>query len=121
MNLNINSRLEQMRINGYDKVAALISKLSSRRDIVKTNKKNKEEVEELVENLKKTRNEWVTATMNYEFAQEDELIDYYIYLMKAAQLKYDYLLKKAKERGVKWGFEDVFEIKLQTEETVKGI
>ena len=36
------------------------------------------------------------ARNNYEFA-EGELIDYYLYQIKANQAKLDYLIKKAKE------------------------
>ena len=120
MNLNVVGALEQIRVRSLDSFVILVDKLSRQRSVVRNKKKDREEIEEVVENLKKARNEWVIATMNYEFAQEDELIDYYIYLMKAAQLKYDYLLKKAKERGAKWGFEDAFEIKLESQETPKG-
>ncbi|MGE5329372.1 MAG: YaaL family protein [Deltaproteobacteria bacterium] len=117
MDLNI---IDEIKLKGQDTFVAFVDKLSRQRNIIKRNKKDKEEIEEVVENLKRARNEWVIATMNYEFAQEDELIDYYIYLMKASQLKYDYLLKKAKERGIKWGFEDVFEIKLENQQAPKG-
>jgi len=120
MNLNVVGTIEQIKSKSQDSFAAFVDKVSQQRKIIKKNKKNREEIEEVVENLKKARNEWVIATMNYEFAREDELIDYYIYLMKASQLKYEYLLKKAKERGAKWGFEDAFEIKLERQEAPKG-
>jgi len=120
MNLNVVGKIEHIRTRSQDSFAAFVDKVSRQRNIINRNRKSREEVEEVIENLKKARNEWVIATMNYEFAQEDELIDYYIYMMKAAQLKYDYLLKKAKEKGAKWGFEDAFEIKLESQEAPKG-
>ena len=36
---------------------------------------------------------------NFEFA-EDELIDYYLYFIKASQAKLNYLLKNAKKQGI---------------------
>lgn len=44
----------------------------------------------------KTREDLITANNNYEFADGD-LIDYYLYQIKATQSKYNYLLKKAKQ------------------------
>ena len=38
----------------------------------------------------------INANNNYEFADGD-LIDYYLYQIKATQSKYNYLLKKAKQ------------------------
>ena len=44
--------------------------------------------------------EFETAINNYEFANEPELVDYYTYNIKATQTKYQYLLKKVKEKGL---------------------
>lgn len=121
MNLNVIESLEQVKLKSQETFLSFLDKISEQRNIITRKKKSREEIEEVVENLKKARNEWVIASMNYEFAQEEELIDYYIYLMKAAQLKYDYLLKKAKEKGAKWGCEDAFEIKMEEVEASKGI
>ncbi len=51
---------------------------------------------DLINCIIKTREELVAANNNYEFADGD-LIDYYLYQIKATQAKYNYLLKKAKE------------------------
>lgn len=51
---------------------------------------------DLITCIIKTREDLVTANNNYEFA-DGELIDYYLYQIKATQSKYNYLLKKAKE------------------------
>lgn len=56
---------------------------------------------ELIEGIKNARTEWVTANMNYEYADAAEMIDYYAYKIKACEIRYEYLLKKAKEIGVK--------------------
>ena len=51
---------------------------------------------DLITCIIKTREDLITANNNYEFADGD-LIDYYLYQIKATQSKYNYLLKKAKE------------------------
>ena len=54
---------------------------------------------ELVRNIIKTREELKNDNRNFEFA-EMELVDYYIYQIKANQAKLDYLLKLAKASGI---------------------
>lgn len=63
---------------------------------------NKTELEretELIRNIIKTREELKKDSKNFEFAEND-LVDYYIYQIKANQAKLDYLLKLAKSRGI---------------------
>ena len=54
---------------------------------------------ELVRNIIKTRDELKNNNKNFELAEND-LVDYYIYQIKANQAKLDYLLKLAKSRGI---------------------
>ena len=54
---------------------------------------------ELIKNIVKTREDLKTHNKNFEFA-ETELIDYYIYEIKANQAKLDYLIKLAKASGI---------------------
>ena len=64
--------------------------------------KNKTELDkeiELVRNIIKTREELKNNNKNFEFAERD-LVDYYIYQIKANQAKLDYLLKLAKSSGI---------------------
>ncbi len=58
---------------------------------------------ELIMSIIKTRRELDYANKNYEFADSD-LIDYYIYQMKANQAKLDYLIKMAKVKGLNVNF-----------------
>ena len=58
------------------------------------------ETKELIKNLKNAQIEFETAVNNYEFANDPELVDYYTYNIKATQTRYQYLLKKAKEKGL---------------------
>ena len=68
--------------------------------IMKKINKVKDEKNEIVDILKKAQADLDIAMNNYEFADEPALVDYYTYNIKAAQMKYEYLLKKAKEKGM---------------------
>ena len=59
-----------------------------------------DDTQDLINHLKNAQNEFETAVSNYEFADDPELVDYYTYKIKATQTRYQYLLKKAKERGL---------------------
>lgn len=54
---------------------------------------------DLIYSIFQTEAELLSATNNYEFADKD-LIDYYSYHIKATKSKLDYLMKKAKNRGI---------------------
>ena len=54
---------------------------------------------ELIKSIIKTREDLKTNNKNFEFAKE-ELIDYYVYEIKANQAKLDYLIKLAKTKGI---------------------
>ncbi len=62
-------------------------------------KSDREKKVELIVNIIKTRNDLENARNNYEFA-EGNLIDYFLYEIKANQAKLDYLLCKAKKVGI---------------------
>lgn len=54
---------------------------------------------ELIISVLKTKQELNDAHRNFEFAEEG-LIDYYSYQIKANQTKLDYLMKKARKKGI---------------------
>ncbi len=54
---------------------------------------------ELIKSIIKTREDLKTNNKNFEFAKE-ELVDYYVYEIKANQAKLDYLIKLAKTKGI---------------------
>ncbi|NMA66885.1 MAG: YaaL family protein [Clostridiaceae bacterium] len=56
-----------------------------------------ENLKELRESINDAYREWQNALSNFESAEGKEMVDYYIYRIKASQIRYDYLLKKAKE------------------------
>lgn len=54
---------------------------------------------ELLRCIEKTREELKNDNWNFEFA-ENEMVDYYIYHIKANKAKLDYLIKLAKAQGI---------------------
>ena len=76
----------------------------------KPEKKEKIPNETLIKSIISTREELIIANKNFEFA-EGELIDYYLYQIKATQSKYNYLIKKAKKSGLLVTMLDELEIK----------
>ncbi len=62
-------------------------------------KTEKEREIELMQNIIETKENLKNARNNFEYA-EDDMIDYYIYQIKANQSKLDYLIKVAKKKGV---------------------
>lgn len=53
----------------------------------------------LIQSMINTYNNLEVAQKNYEFA-EGEMIDYYLYEIKANQAKLNYLIKKSKKNGI---------------------
>ena len=54
---------------------------------------------ELIQTIIKTKNDLTKAHENFEFA-EDELVDFYVYQIKALQSKYDYLSRVVKKEQI---------------------
>lgn len=54
---------------------------------------------ELIVSVLKTKQELNNAHKNFEYAEEG-LIDYYSYQIKANQTKLDYLMQKARKKGI---------------------
>ena len=75
-----------------------------------TSKKTKISNEDLIRSIINTREDLINANKNFEFA-EGELIDYYLYQIKATQSKYNYFLRKAKNSGLLVRMLDEIEIK----------
>lgn len=62
-------------------------------------KSKKEMNRMLVQSIINTNSNIEAAQKNYEFA-EGEMIDYYLYTIKANQSKLNYLIKKSKKYGI---------------------
>ena len=69
------------------------------RESIITPKTEDDEKNEIIISIIKTKMDLEIAIKNYEFAEE-EIIDYYLYQIKANQSKLDYLIKKAKDKKI---------------------
>ena len=71
----------------------------------KVHKANRERMAEknrqLIESINTAKNDWMVAKNNFELATTDDTVDYYAYKIKACEVRYEALLKKAKEQGLK--------------------
>ena len=56
-----------------------------------------ENYQEITQSVNDAYNEWQNALHNFENAESKEMVDYYAYRIKASQIRYDYMIKKAKE------------------------
>jgi len=59
------------------------------------------EESEILECLRSAREEWIDANRNFKYANDEEMIDYFTYKIKASEVRYEFYLKKAKEKGIK--------------------
>lgn len=74
-----------------------------------------EKKQELLISIIKTKQELEYLNKNFNYVK-DELIDYYLYKIKANQSKLDYLIKKAKTNGI--SLDRVNEINIRKNVTV---
>ena len=72
---------------------------------------------ELIKNIIHTRRELKNVDKNFEYAQDD-LVDYYIYEMKANQAKLNYLIKMAKMKGITVDMINDIKYRLSSDEEV---
>lgn len=59
-----------------------------------------EKQEDLIKNIINARKDLERARINFEYAINNDLVDYYIYQIKSIQSKIDYLIKLAKKKGI---------------------
>ncbi|WHH57106.1 YaaL family protein [Petroclostridium sp. X23] len=85
-----NSNIIQDFVNGL---------FANKKPPINAEPKNREEME-LLNSLHEAKKQLDIANMNFEFAQDNELIDSFIYEIKAAETRYQYLLKMAKRKNV---------------------
>ena len=57
--------------------------------------------DELIENINQAKKEWLEANSSFEYIDDKDIIDYYTYKILACQIRYEYFLKLAKEKGFK--------------------
>lgn len=80
--------------------------LSIREEAKTVNEDVYDENRELIESIKSAKKEWENANLNFEFACDEGIVDYYTYKIKACQVRYEYLVRIAKEKGIKAGIAD---------------
>ncbi|HHY37625.1 MAG TPA: YaaL family protein [Clostridia bacterium] len=61
----------------------------------------KEKPPSMLEAVEQARLEWLAARRYFETVTDPDLIDHAVYLLEAAQRKYTYVLKKARESNVR--------------------
>mgnify|MGYP001059746265 FL=1 len=79
----------------------MIEEYRKEEKIIERNEFQKEE--DLIKIIIKTKENIKNANKNFEFADSD-LIDYYIYEIKANQAKLNYLIRIAKTKGINVDF-----------------
>lgn len=62
---------------------------------------NLNEKGDLLESISIAKKDWACANINFEYAYDEQEIDYYAYKIKACEIRYEYLIKKAKEKGIR--------------------
>lgn len=94
-----NAAYQHMDMKGYGLLRRLFQ---FREDFAEAERwSSEQDGRNLLKNIRQAKQEWMSAVSNFEQADDEDLIDYYIYKMKACQVRYNYLLKKAKELGLK--------------------
>lgn len=59
------------------------------------------EEDKMVDTIKSAHEEWKNAESFFQSATDPDLIDYAIYRVEAAKTRYTYLMKVAREMGIK--------------------
>jgi len=54
----------------------------------------------LLRSLREAKRELDVARSNFEFAENEEMVDFFIHSLNAAETRFQFLLKKAKEKGI---------------------
>lgn len=55
---------------------------------------------ELSDVVEQARREWLSAQHYYNSVSDKDLVDHAVYMMQAAEKKYMYLLKQARQQGI---------------------
>ncbi len=82
-----------------------------------TEKTDEEKNLELIKSVIKAKLDLEVAGKNFEYA-DGELIDYYVYQIKAEQSKLDYLLKKVKNKELALDMINEIELRLTQDRAI---
>jgi hypothetical protein len=99
MNLNIQ---KHQGLKGYKN--NILQKLLSLLKFMENNEfsKNETDPQKLIESITNAKKEWIRANNDFDYAVDKDMIDYHTYKIKAYQARYEYLIRIAKERGIKY-------------------
>jgi hypothetical protein len=92
-----------MRIN-TDILMSKISNISEQINSLTGRQIQSEEVNDehaLLESVRGAYQEWNNAQRYFENVTDPDLVDYAIYQIEASKLRYNYLLKQAKTKGIR--------------------
>jgi hypothetical protein len=92
---------EQMTVKHGAEVYGAFRRLASKRDEANRRALADAEARELCEIIHDAWLEWQNALMNFENADCKDMVDYYSYRIKASEIRYEYLLRKAKDMQVR--------------------
>lgn len=65
--------------------------------VVRVKTELEREESELLNHLEMARREWLAARAYFELVSDEDLVDYAIYSVRAAEKKYQYLLRRVRE------------------------
>ncbi|MGB4232234.1 MAG: YaaL family protein [bacterium] len=94
MKINLNTLLDSFQA-GINNLAA--------RFLVGPPAREEEACPELLEAVAQAYREWVAAKTFFNSVTDPDLVDYAIYRIEAAQKRYVYLLRQAKQEGLRTG------------------
>ena len=100
MNLDIQKHERQK-----EHKSRLFQKVFSLLNIVENNELGDNQIndnQKLIDSIITAKREWINANNEFNYAVDKEMIDYYTYKIKAYQARYEYLIKIAKEEGIKF-------------------
>ncbi|MDP4091878.1 MAG: DUF2508 family protein [Bacillota bacterium] len=100
MNIHVQNN-QEFRIHKRGIFTRLLSPAPVKRNIEPEISVNSSEALTILDCLNNARKQWIIANMNFENANEQEMVDYFTYEIKACQVRYEYFIKKAKEMGLK--------------------
>ncbi|NLY44013.1 MAG: YaaL family protein [Clostridiaceae bacterium] len=99
--MNRHTPVEVKTSRGFNMWQDLRNHLVAGKKVSRTIEKNIKEKQDLLKNLRQAKRDLEIASANFEFVADKDLVDYYIYQMKAAETKYQYLIRKAKEKNIR--------------------
>ncbi|HOQ00113.1 MAG TPA: DUF2508 family protein [Acetivibrio clariflavus] len=100
MNLNIQKQEKLKEHKSY-----IFQRVFNFLNIIKSNEfteKDAFETQNLIDSITKAKKEWIEASEDFNYAVDKEMIDYFTYKIKAYEARYEYLLRIAKEKGIKY-------------------